>query len=69
MNPDDLSARLFDVIGVGTNTVDLIAVIDGYPEPDTKVQLQEFDVQGGGVVATAMATCARRGCAPDTSAR
>jgi sugar/nucleoside kinase (ribokinase family) len=46
---------------VGTNTVDLIAVIDGYPEPDTKVQLQEFDVQGGGVVATAMATCARLG--------
>jgi len=61
MNPDDLSARPFDVIGLGTNTLDLIAVIDGYPEPDTKVQFQELDIQGGGVVATAMATCARLG--------
>ncbi|MFI5338920.1 MAG: carbohydrate kinase family protein [Candidatus Methylomirabilales bacterium] len=51
----------YDVIGLGTNALDLIAIIDGYPEPDTKVQFQEFDVQGGGVVATAMAACARLG--------
>jgi sugar/nucleoside kinase (ribokinase family) len=50
-----------DVIGLGVNALDLIAIIDGYPEPDTKVQFQEFDVQGGGVVATAMAACARLG--------
>jgi sulfofructose kinase len=31
------------------------------PQPDTKVQFQEFDVQGGGVVATAVAACARLG--------
>jgi sulfofructose kinase len=55
---DDLR---FDVIGLGTNALDLIAMIDGYPQPDTKVQFQEFDIQGGGVVATAMAACARLG--------
>ncbi len=55
------AAQPFDVIGFGVNALDLIAIIDGYPEPDTKVQFQTFDVQGGGVVATAMAACARLG--------
>jgi sulfofructose kinase len=57
----DPAARPFDVIGFGVNALDLIAIIDGYPEPDTKVQFQTFEVQGGGVVATAMAACARLG--------
>ena len=61
MTPLDLAARPFDVVGLGTNALDLIAIIDGYPQPDTKVQFQTFDVQGGGVVATAMAACARLG--------
>ncbi len=53
--------RPFDVIGFGTNALDLIAVIDGYPQPDTKAPILEFDLQGGGVVATAMVACARLG--------
>ena len=61
MNTDDLSARPFDVVGFCLNTLDLIAVIDGFPEPDTKVRFQELDIQGGGIVATAMAACARLG--------
>jgi sulfofructose kinase len=61
MRQANLPSRPFDVIGFGVNALDLIAIIDGYPEPDTKVQFQEFDVQGGGVVATAMAACARLG--------
>ncbi len=51
----------FDVVGFGVNALDLIAMIDGYPQPDTKVQVREFDVQGGGMVATAIAACARLG--------
>ncbi len=61
MSKTDPAARPFDVIGFGVNALDLIASIDGFPEPDTKVQFHEFDVQGGGVVATAMAACARLG--------
>ncbi len=57
----DLAARPFDVIGFGVNALDLIAVIEGYPQPDTKAQFEVFDIQGGGVVATAMAACARLG--------
>ncbi len=51
----------FDVVGLGVNALDLIAVIDGFPAPDTKVQIGEFDVQGGGMTATAMVACARLG--------
>jgi sulfofructose kinase len=56
-----LADRPFDVVGLGVNALDLIAIIDGYPQPDTKAQFQTFDVQGGGVVATALAACARLG--------
>jgi sugar/nucleoside kinase (ribokinase family) len=61
MTGTPLQDRPFDVVGFGVNALDLIAIIDGYPQPDTKVQFQTFDVQGGGVVATAMAACARLG--------
>jgi len=61
MTDTPLQDRPFDVVGFGVNALDLIAIIDGYPQPDTKVQFQTFDVQGGGVVATAMAACARLG--------
>ena len=50
-----------DVVGLGSNALDLLGVIDGHPEPDTKSALREFDVQGGGMIATAMVTCARLG--------
>jgi sulfofructose kinase len=50
-----------DVVGLGTNALDLLGLIDGYPEPDTKSPLREFEVQGGGMVATAMVACARLG--------
>jgi sulfofructose kinase len=50
-----------DVVGLGSNALDLLGVIDGHPEPDTKAPLREFEVQGGGMVATAMVACARMG--------
>jgi sulfofructose kinase len=50
-----------DVVGLGTNALDLLGVIEGHPEPDTKSPLREFDVQGGGMVATALVACARLG--------
>ena len=61
MRPGDRASAPFDVVGFGVNALDLIGIIDGYPEPDTKSPLLEFDVQGGGVVATALVACARLG--------
>lgn len=54
-------SRAVDVVGLGTNALDLLGVIEGCPEPDTKSPLLEFDVQGGGMAATAMVACARLG--------
>ena len=50
-----------DVVGLGTNALDLLGVIDGHPQPDTKSPLREFEVQGGGMIATALVACARLG--------
>jgi len=50
-----------DVVGLGSNALDLLGIIDGHPLPDTKSPLREFDVQGGGMIATAMVACARLG--------
>ena len=51
----------FDVVGLGVNALDLIAVVDGFAGPDAKVPISQFDVQGGGMTATAMVACVRLG--------
>ena len=53
--------RGFDVVGFGLNTIDLIAVVGQFPEPDSKQQLAEFVERPGGQAATAMTACARLG--------
>jgi sugar/nucleoside kinase (ribokinase family) len=50
-----------DVVGLGSNALDLLGLVDGYPEPDSKVPLLDFDLQGGGMVATALVACTRLG--------
>ncbi len=56
-----MSVAPCDVVGFGVNTVDLTALIDGYPGPDTKQPMADFDIQGGGMTATALVACARLG--------
>ncbi len=51
----------FDVVGLGVNVINHLSVLERFPEPDTKVDAVEVTQQGGGVVATAMVTCARLG--------
>jgi len=53
--------RIFDVIGLGVSTVDLLNVVDHFPDKE-EVQKSIFStIQGGGPVATAMVTLARLG--------
>ena len=49
------------MVGFGLNTIDLIAVVGQYPEPDSKQQLADLVECPGGQAATAMVTCARLG--------
>jgi sugar/nucleoside kinase (ribokinase family) len=46
------------VVGIGQAAVDHLAVVDRYPDPDSRVELAGFSIQGGGTIATALATLA-----------
>jgi sugar/nucleoside kinase (ribokinase family) len=54
-------AAAFDVVGLGVNVLDELLVVDGFPEPDTKVDALTAGRYPGGVTATAVVTCARLG--------
>lgn len=51
----------FDVVGVGCTTVDMVAVVDPFPQPDQKVMVKELTQQGGGLVSTGLVAVARLG--------
>jgi len=59
--PQGLQGRPFDVVGLGENSVDLMAVVAEYPVSDTKQRLQRFARQSGGQIATALVACAKLG--------
>src|SRR5690349_2245394 len=50
-----------DVVGLGLNAMDTIAVVDRFPTPNTKTALRDVRIEPGGQVATALATCTRLG--------
>ena len=49
------------VTGIGQCSLDYLALIDSYPEVDTKKEMLEWEEQGGGPVATALVTLSRLG--------
>ena len=51
----------FDIVGIGVNTVDLLAVVGDFPAPNSKHQLRSFTELPGGETATALSACARLG--------
>ncbi len=55
---------MFDVIGVGANSVDLVYVLPDYPRPDgpsAKLPITSHRVSPGGQMTTALCTCAALG--------
>lgn len=54
-------AKAIDVVGVGENSLDLLAVVTQFPKPDTKQRLERFEPMVGGQIATALVACARLG--------
>jgi len=59
--PELPSERWFDVVGLGANAADHLAVIPRYPRADEKVRFSRYSYQGGGQTATAMVVYARLG--------
>jgi len=49
------------VVGIGQCSWDYLAVVDSYPEKDTKKEILRWEEQGGGPVATALVTLSRLG--------
>jgi sulfofructose kinase len=54
-------AKPFDVVTLGLNSIDLVAVVAEYPANNSKQRLQHFAHLPGGQMATASAICARLG--------
>ena len=54
-------ARTFDVVGLGQNSVDYVAVAATHPAANSKHRLEQFACLPGGQVATAVVACARLG--------
>lgn len=54
-------ARAYDVVTLGLNSIDLVAVVAEYPVINSKQRLQRFARLPGGQMATASAVCARLG--------
>jgi sulfofructose kinase len=50
-------------VGCGLATLDFLGQVERMPEIDSKTELSAFSLQGGGPVATALATLARYGVA------
>ena len=53
--------KLFDVVALGLNSIDLLAVVAEHPIKNTKQRLHRFARLPGGQMATAAAICARLG--------
>jgi sulfofructose kinase len=51
----------FDVVGMGLNSVDFLAVVPQFPAPDSKTRILRYAKEGGGQVATAMVALQRWG--------
>jgi sulfofructose kinase len=49
------------VVGIGQCSWDYLAVVDSFPAIDTKAEVNDWQEQGGGPVATALVTLARLG--------
>jgi len=49
------------VAGLGQCSLDFLCTIDQYPPPDTKCEFDDFLIQGGGPVATALVVLSRWG--------
>lgn len=57
------------MVGLGQCSLDLLGVIEQFPEPDAKTELASPLLQGGGPVATALVTLARLGVATAVAGR
>jgi sugar/nucleoside kinase (ribokinase family) len=49
---------VFDVLGLGSNCIDYLCLMDGYPREDEKTEVDVIEMQGGGNIGTALVAAA-----------
>lgn len=59
--PIEQMKKKFDVIGIGYTALDYLGIVPHLPREDTKLEVRDFTIQGGGPTATAMVTLRRLG--------
>ncbi len=52
---------MFDVLGVGCNSIDFLCLLDGPQVEDEKIEVPRIEMQGGGNVGTALVAVSRLG--------
>src|SRR5215470_4327331 len=60
----DAGEAMWDVVGIGANSVDFVHLLPGYPQPFgsfAKMQIERQEILCGGQTATAMCACAKLG--------
>jgi|WetSurMetagenome_2_1015567.scaffolds.fasta_scaffold11023_3 sulfofructose kinase len=53
--------KRFDVVGIGYTALDYLGIVPHLPVENTKLEVRDFTIQGGGPTATAMVTMRRLG--------
>ncbi len=53
--------QAYDVLGLGVSTLDVLTLVEHFPQGDEVQRADEITIQGGGPVATALATLSRLG--------
>ncbi|HSG29192.1 MAG TPA: PfkB family carbohydrate kinase [Candidatus Krumholzibacterium sp.] len=61
--PDKKKDRVIDAVSVGYTAVDCLGTVDDLPAKNSKLEMDEFTIQGGGPAATAAVTLSRLGLA------
>ena len=58
---DPMTARRFDVVGLGQCCLDVLVTVDAFPHADEKCEYRDRVIQGGGPTATALVALTRWG--------
>jgi sulfofructose kinase len=53
--------KRFDVVGIGYTALDHLGIVDHLPDENTKLEVKDFTIQGGGPTATALVALKRLG--------
>lgn len=52
---------MFDVLGIGCNSIDFLCLLDGPPVEDEKIEVSRIEMQGGGNIGTALVAVSKLG--------